>query len=198
MKNKSGFTLSEVLITMGIVGIISAFTIPRFINNAQERAIQPTVEHSVSMLQQGMANIIQTAQFKANATTLAAITVDDVLKNGESKYLTEKSGNDEVLFDTLGSILGIEPIDNYSDIAGAGSKTYKLKKGRACIIVRPINNNDIADDIANDAILTDIYVDANCSKNPNALNEDIFLYGLSNNGSIIKSTNASYTNKKIF
>ena len=32
MKNKNGFTLAETLITLGIIGIVAAMTIPTLIN----------------------------------------------------------------------------------------------------------------------------------------------------------------------
>ena len=37
LKEKFGFTLAEVLITLGIIGIVSAITIPTLINNYKEK-----------------------------------------------------------------------------------------------------------------------------------------------------------------
>ena len=34
---KKGFTLAEVLITLGIIGVVAAMTLPTVINNVQEK-----------------------------------------------------------------------------------------------------------------------------------------------------------------
>ena len=36
-KMKKGFTLAEVLITLGVIGIVAAMTIPTLVNNYQEK-----------------------------------------------------------------------------------------------------------------------------------------------------------------
>lgn len=37
MKNYSGFTLAEVLITLGIIGVVAALTMPSVINDYKEK-----------------------------------------------------------------------------------------------------------------------------------------------------------------
>lgn len=44
MKTKySGFTLAEVLITLGIIGIVAAMTLPSVINNSRNKQPEQTV-----------------------------------------------------------------------------------------------------------------------------------------------------------
>ena len=38
MNKKRGFTLSEVLVTMGVIGVIAALTVPTLVNNYQRKA----------------------------------------------------------------------------------------------------------------------------------------------------------------
>lgn len=38
MSNKLGFTLAEVLITMSIIGVVAALTVPNMVNNYQKEA----------------------------------------------------------------------------------------------------------------------------------------------------------------
>lgn len=40
MKTKKGFTLAEILITQGIIGVISAMTIPNLITNYKAMTLQ--------------------------------------------------------------------------------------------------------------------------------------------------------------
>lgn len=36
-KRRIGFTLAEVLITLGVIGVVAAFTVPTLINNYKEK-----------------------------------------------------------------------------------------------------------------------------------------------------------------
>lgn len=51
-KSKKAFTLAEVLITLGIVGVVVAMTIPTLINNYQKKLAVTRLEHFSSMMQQ--------------------------------------------------------------------------------------------------------------------------------------------------
>ena len=47
---KFGFTLAEVLITLSIVGIVSALTIPNFVANAQNKANAAKLSATITTL----------------------------------------------------------------------------------------------------------------------------------------------------
>ena len=49
-KNKKGFTLAEVLITLSILGIVAAISIPSIINNYQKQATVSRLKMAYSML----------------------------------------------------------------------------------------------------------------------------------------------------
>ena len=50
MKNKEGFTLAEVLITLSILGVVAAISIPSIINNYQKQATVSRLKMAYSML----------------------------------------------------------------------------------------------------------------------------------------------------
>ena len=50
--NKSGFTLAEVLITLGIVGVVAAMTIPSLLNNAEGKEYCSSFKKIASRLAQ--------------------------------------------------------------------------------------------------------------------------------------------------
>jgi len=54
MSKRNGFTLAEVLITLGIIGIVAALTIPSLINNYQKRVIESRLKEDYSILTQVM------------------------------------------------------------------------------------------------------------------------------------------------
>ena len=47
-----GFTLAEVLITLGIIGVISALTLPSLLNDTQGAQVGPKLGKAVSMFEQ--------------------------------------------------------------------------------------------------------------------------------------------------
>lgn len=48
------FTLAEVLITLGIIGVVAAMTLPAIINNSQNKELEARLKKSYSILQQGL------------------------------------------------------------------------------------------------------------------------------------------------
>ena len=51
MKDK-GFTLAEILITLGIIGVVAAMTIPTLITNYQKKASVTKLQKAISILNQ--------------------------------------------------------------------------------------------------------------------------------------------------
>ncbi len=54
MKNK-GFTLTEVLITLGIIGVIAALTIPQLVNSTRNAHLGAQYASAISTLENGIA-----------------------------------------------------------------------------------------------------------------------------------------------
>jgi len=57
---KKGFTLAEVLITLGIIGVVAALTMPAVINNTQKKQLEAALKKNYSVLQ----NAIQHAAYE--------------------------------------------------------------------------------------------------------------------------------------
>ena len=49
---KTGFTLSEVLITLGIIGVVAALTIPSVVNNYKKQQFRTGLKKEYSVLLQ--------------------------------------------------------------------------------------------------------------------------------------------------
>lgn len=54
MKSYSGFTLAEVLITLGVIGVVAAMTMPVLINDIQGRQLQSALKKSYSTISQAL------------------------------------------------------------------------------------------------------------------------------------------------
>ena len=76
---KKGFTLSELLITLGIIGVISALTLPSVINNASDAKVGPSLAKAVATFEH--ANVALLSEQDVSAITETEIP--DVLVNEE-------------------------------------------------------------------------------------------------------------------
>lgn len=104
MRNNKGFTLAEVLITLGVIGVVAAMTIPGLINNYKAARLRTQFLKSYSTIQQAFkqmeADDVSTNPadydrgnspfFKTfkNYFKVAVTCVELYTKGGDSKFLT--------------------------------------------------------------------------------------------------------------
>ena len=55
--DKNAFTMAETLITLGIIGVIAALTLPTVINNAQDRHFRAMFKKQYSIISQAFLNV---------------------------------------------------------------------------------------------------------------------------------------------
>lgn len=55
---KVAFTLSEVMLVLSIIGVISAFTIPGLVTNIQDKVLVPQIKKDYSMVQQALKSYL--------------------------------------------------------------------------------------------------------------------------------------------
>ena len=204
MKNtKQGYTLSEILITLVTIAVVAALTVPMLVNNTHQKAYEATADRMAVILEEGIAEIMHRAidqnEEVGAIDTLSALQVKDVIGGAKADFIT--SGT--VLFDSLGSLLGVDAIQNASYISNVknaaggavdwnGNNVYKMKKQNSYVIFQPIPAATGATS-AYDTVLTDVYIDANGDKTPNRMYDkttypkgDIFRYRLLNSGHIVR------------
>ena len=56
-KKNIAFTLAEVLITLGIIGVIAALTLPSLINNYRNKALKTGLKRSYSLMEQALSSM---------------------------------------------------------------------------------------------------------------------------------------------
>ncbi len=54
MKKKNAFTLAEVLITLGIIGVVAAMTLPTLVQKHQKKVIATRLKQTYSQLYQAL------------------------------------------------------------------------------------------------------------------------------------------------
>ena len=109
-KVRAGFTLAEVLITLGIIGVVAAMTIPTLMTNINAARYRTQFKKAVSTLSQGVRSAM--AQYDVD---FAALT-DDCVAGALNKSLDEERSMCALFNSVLrGSWVNSET-DTYSDV----------------------------------------------------------------------------------
>ena len=90
--NRKGFTLAEILVTLGIIGVVAALTAPALAQNAGSAKIGPTLQKVVSTIETANEQILVDKE----ASTLSGALGFDMTSNSISddnvtSYLEELS-----------------------------------------------------------------------------------------------------------
>jgi prepilin-type N-terminal cleavage/methylation domain-containing protein len=171
MKNKtftqkSAFTLAEVLITLGIIGVVAALTLPTLTKNYQKRQTVIQVKKTYSLLN--------------NALEMAKKDYDTDINNWEiihegSLYIRSEHFAKNYLIPYLSVVeecgKSSESGCNYnSNLLSGGSYSFILKNGNVVRLAAYYNDASQSADITRIEIIFDI----NGKKGPNVLGKDIF------------------------
>lgn len=172
LKQNIAFTLSEVLITLGIIGVIAAITIPALINSTQQREIITAWKKEYSMLSQATNQIIYDnggtikGVFTGVNPVLASQTVRDVYGGYLSYTKTCDYGA------TAGNCVAYWYALNGVQLIGTNWGNYSgaiLKDGSSLYF-----REGYSDCSGSGGMCTVINVDVNGFKGPNILGKDVF------------------------
>ena len=200
---RSAFTLAEVLITLGIIGVVAALTLPTVINNIQNRELETALKKSYSVLQ----NAVNQANYDSGEVIKPSNSTSGSLIHKIKPYLrvAENCGTAKCE-SQWGTSEDGEKVFNYSDRYQTYNNATKMR-------------NNLLDD--GQAILTDsmfimvecsetpavqllITVDVNgLNKRPNRWGHDLFTFQITNEGKFLPAgapgtgaAGANYANKE--
>ena len=174
---KNGFTLAEVLITLVIIGVIAALTIPTVVNNTQKQEF--------------------VSKLKKTYSSFAQVTNKIIAEEGSPKYAGWLSGN-ESLYRMYKKYFALAK--DCDTAAGCFASEYeKLNSGplwypdtgRRRFVLADGVSVMFADadpqcpDISSGKVLNlcgTIVVDVNGMKNPNQYGRDLFFFALKEDG----------------
>ena len=188
---KKGFTLAEVLITLGIIGVVAAMTIPNMITKFTKNIVEVRLKEDYSIFQQ----VIQFAEY--NDLSLEVDLPNDNLNAIKEFYQTYIAPNTKVptvCFNEAGCWHAKNPTKNL-----AGATAYYNVTGvgvGADILAMRLNNgsNVIIDAYGSSSIynyfgvkITEpstviVMIDANGDSAPNMIGKDIYPYVFTSRG----------------
>ena len=193
---KFGFTLAEVLITLGIIGVVAALTAPALVQNAGTAKVGPTLAKVVSTLELANESILKDEE----ATDLSKITeksTNDYLEK-LSTYISGSSYETDT-FD--GS--NISPAFNYYNDSSTSSmgwrnfKEFHFADNITILIWVYGNNQNVTNTYTKKGSFkggfATIYLDINGIKvKPNTVGKDIFLLFIDKSGQVIPAGSNTY------
>lgn len=188
-----GFTLAEVLITLGIIGIVAALTLPGVIAKSQRKVLHSQLLVGYSLLQQALERMNADYGYPPTPSDFAGrkfkseyikyfdnpidcgwggvyATSKDSELCGKGQYVTSESGSRSQLMDIYTSYnkaaqISSNPLDDGQ---------FALKNGML-VFVENINSG-----------LIYISIDVNgVTKNPNAWGHDLFTFQLMSDGKLM-------------
>ena len=94
---KLGFTLAEVLITLVIIGVIAAMTVPTLMNNTNAQEFRSALKKAISGVNQALTLNYALEGLSGNDYTSASALVENVFKTRMSVIDGEKTFTDQNL-----------------------------------------------------------------------------------------------------
>ena len=180
MKAKFGFTLAEILITLGIIGIVAAMTIPSLLGKINRTKTEAILKEDYSILQQ----VLKVAESKD--ASLDSVP-DDLpgIKNWFDMYLLPYMKTVQVCYNKEGcwNSTGTTNLKN-GNIPYANGKigigfniiTVRLLNG-STLCFDGFSKSDMKNLFGTDVDTTSfvIYIDTNGDKKPNQIGKDTFI-----------------------
>ena len=182
-KNKKAFTLAEVLITLGIIGVVAAMTLPVLVANYQKQATVAKLKKVYSILNQAYKMSESENGFSEEwGNEIQEINTENVQKYVQRywlpylKVIGECSKSGDCSYPDNVMALDKNP-DGTVDLVGNNRYTLILADGTLIAFV------PFSWDGKNQIINGDqkFYVDINGAQRPNMLGKDVFIFELNAN-----------------
>ena len=168
IKNKKAFTLAEVLITLGIIGVVAAMTIPTLISKYYEKQTVTKVIEIQSILSQALKLVEEEYDTPENwGLSTRYYTKEDSEKIGEIMKHALKISLDCGTSDTQGICLPSTP---YQYLRGGSVQDFR-KSGTYKVVLT--NGALLWFGVANGNQL-DFFFDTNGKAKPNVVGRDLF------------------------
>lgn len=189
---KLGFTLAEILITLGIIGVVAALTLPTLIANNQKIQYLVGLKKFYAAFNLGMKNYMVltgcsdltcTGFFDGNRSAAAWQTRADVEIPKIFKAARIYGYNNSELLNFAPKFMNNNPASDYF------YHGYTIQTADGALILFDDQDNDNCTMYSAAAgspnlknACSDIYVDINGKKPPNIWGRDVYWFILSNNG----------------
>ena len=183
---KFGFTLAEVLITLGIIGVVAALTAPALVQNAGTAKIGPTLSKVVATLENAHEQLLHDEE----ASDLAKIaeTSDEYFEllakyiSGGSFIGSNSYKSNRVIFTPTQTFWNKQP----SNIDWSKYIEFKFSDDISLLTLKDLMNSDTGAVGSYKGRFTDLYIDINgIKRGPNIMGKDIFYFDIDRSGQVV-------------
>ena len=211
MMKKFGFTLAEVLITLGVIGVVAALTTPALVATGRNEQNAAKLAVTVSNLENAFANAIS----REGVDTIFQTTIWNAVGDGWLDGANGTEAQRALFVGELGkymntngfknTTMGAFYADNHVEIHGMNNNFSRgdaipmeniaalfpiLMKNGAVIFIRAVpsgtwSNDQDAARVAGSAYYdtaADVFIDVNGPAEPNVVGRDVFGFYLGQNG----------------
>ena len=166
---KCAFTLAEVLITLGIIGVVAAMTLPTLIQNHQKQAY-------VTGLKKAYANL---------QNAFAKMTYDEGVTDWNQTYcgnaaLQDCSGRDVIITQDKREIC-LESLKKQINVASYSvneNAFFKTVDGMIYTPIFGVKGDSSSNEELLILVLSNVYLDVNGNKGPNEMGRDQFMFDI--------------------
>lgn len=159
--NKKGFTLSEILITLGIVGVVAALTVPAMVTNYQKEQTAIQLKKTYSTLKQATEAAI--ADYGDVKNWDYTLNEAEFMRKYYAPYIKYTQIGDSVKL-KYEDLSGKDHTVSYATLHMADGVVFSVRFNRA--LAQPFH----------------ILVDLNGDRGPNRMGRDVFVLSIYNNG----------------
>lgn len=166
---RQAFTLAEVLVTLGIIGVISALTLPTLMKNHQRQVFATQIRAVYSLLSQGVENKL----LDSNAINLREARFfgnEGAFLKSYFKIAKDCGTTDTSCFASTYDVLNSDSIDQPNNL-------YKVVLANGASVGLSVNGISS----------TYVWIDANGTQGPNMACRDLFDLTIQNDGTLESS-----------
>lgn len=199
---KKAFTLSEVLLTMSIIGIVAAMTMPGIVIHYHQQEYVSQLAKALSQYEQAMQNIM----FRHECTDIICTGLYNDSSEWNTKFDEEIKKSIKITkIAPVGTAMNTEikskalkPRDTFieSNIDWRSTSGYKfMTPDGVMYVVEPKGCNKVAYDSKSTLtnICAEITIDVNSERRPNQYGRDIFKFVAGQNGHLYPMYGLDYT-----
>ena len=168
---KKGFTLAEVLITLGIIGVVAALTLPGIMQSYQKKDY-------VDQLQRVYNEVVNGAKAYMSEKGVDKLNDGGGLANSTNEFVSKYLATADT-----GSSASTFFASSYKSLNGDKTVSMPTVDG-SCAALDAGPSICVAKMTAGSSGRSLVYVDLNGKSNPNVIGRDFFVFALKNDGKI--------------